>query len=152
MRRSDVCVHYKPSSVDKNSQQTLMRHTSANQNPVSSLTPPCGQTPALHVVVLLWTYLAGGAGEVFLQEQQSIDPPSTARQEAAQPRYRPVPSSNLQHQHTQGWQQEVTHTHTHITAWRRCVCDPPDSSVQRVVEVLDDSGGVPGDCGQSEDP
>lgn len=36
--------------------------------------------------------------EVFLQEQHSMDPPRMARKEAAQPRYRPVPSSNLQHQ------------------------------------------------------
>ncbi len=55
----------------------------------------------MHCCVVLWVYRAGGAGEVFLQEQQSIDPPSMARQEAAQPRYRPVPSSYLQHHHTQ---------------------------------------------------
>lgn len=41
-----------------------------------------------------WVYRAVGAG--FLQEQHSIDPPSMAKLQAAQPRYRPVPSSYLQ--------------------------------------------------------
>lgn len=45
----------------------------------------------------VYVYRAGGLEGVVLLEQQSIDPPSMARPAAAQPRYRPVPSSNLQH-------------------------------------------------------
>lgn len=70
-------------------QRMSVVHSAPVDKPQYYMLPPC---------VVLWVYRAGGAG--FLQEQQSIDPPSMAKPDAAQPRYRPVPSSYLQ-QYTQ---------------------------------------------------
>lgn len=76
-----------------------------------------------------------------------MDPPSIAKLDAAQPRYRPVPSSNLQ-PHTQTHTVSTAGSHTRTVEEGR---DRPDSPVKRVVEIVDDPGGVPGDCDESED-
>lgn len=80
--------------------------------------PACGQSSVLQSVsVGGGSYRAGGAEGLLLQEQHSRDPPSMARPEAAQPRYRPEPSSNLQQSQTQGLDPEP-YTDTETTACR----------------------------------
>lgn len=85
--------------------KALLQQSPAYREPVWLTAPPMDKLQ----YYLVSPYRAGGAG--LLQEQHNIDPPSTAKLDAAQPRYRPVPSSYLQqhtHKHTQRQQQEVT--------------------------------------------